>query len=197
MNIRILPLAKKNRHTESYFSVVHQELATQSDRGVAIVAAVVLEELLELAILERFVELSSKRREALFDRIGAPLSTFAAKIEIAFAIGIIDDKIRTLINLIRDVRNRFAHRIEALTFDHPDISQKIETVAMLNQEDTIRKRFIMLFHVLGVTLSGISRDDIRIKPLSETRKHRTYLRKLFREVRKLIEERHCNSMAVG
>jgi hypothetical protein len=50
-----------------------------------------LEELLELVICARLIEISSNRKEALFDKMNAPLSSLSAKIEMAFALGIISE----------------------------------------------------------------------------------------------------------
>src|SRR5438876_787528 len=69
-------MPKTQFHTQEQISAFLQELKTQTDRGAAIIAAAVLDELLELLILDRFIKLGSERRDALFDRTGAPLSSF-------------------------------------------------------------------------------------------------------------------------
>ena len=78
--------------------------------GAAVIAAAVLDEILQMLLLARFIELGSKRKEALFDKIGAPLWTLSAKIEVAFALGVISNEARLAAHFIRDVRNKFAHQ---------------------------------------------------------------------------------------
>src|SRR5687768_9142964 len=104
----MLPMAKKPLHTSEQITAFLEELKTQSDRGVAIVAASVLEEITKGLILARLIELSSDRRDTLFEKTGAPLSSFSAKIEMAFALGAITNEIRLGLHLIREIRNRFA-----------------------------------------------------------------------------------------
>jgi len=63
------------------------EVMKQTPRGVAIIAGSLTENILAEIIEERFRPLSRGQRKALFDPM-APLSTFSAKIEIGFAIGL-------------------------------------------------------------------------------------------------------------
>ena len=58
----------------------------------------------------------------MFDRLFGqykPLSSFSAKIEIALAIGVIDKRIHANLNLIRLIRNDFAHEVSPLRFQAP------------------------------------------------------------------------------
>jgi DNA-binding MltR family transcriptional regulator len=165
-------LVRKAIHTSDQVKAFLGELKTQSDRGVAIVAAAMLEELLELIILARLIEIPSKRKEALFDRMNAPLSSLSAKIEMAFALGIINETARRAMHLVRDVRNKFAHRLEPLTFHHPEVIGLIEGKDAMPSVKAMKKptkeQFLDTIQALAVVLYGTLAADIRIKSLEET-----------------------------
>jgi DNA-binding MltR family transcriptional regulator len=52
-----------------------------------------------------------------------PLHSFIAKIEIAFALGIISEKLRAELLLIGRIRNKFAHDFRRVRFSDPGISK--------------------------------------------------------------------------
>jgi hypothetical protein len=54
---------------------------------------------------------------------GASLSTFSNKITLAYALGIISGKTRRELNVIRKIRNAFAHSVLSLDFSEPAIKQ--------------------------------------------------------------------------
>jgi DNA-binding MltR family transcriptional regulator len=178
MTYKILPLvisqvirimAKKKPHTVEQIKSFQEELAKQTDGGVAVLAAAVLEDLLELVIQKRLIELSSDRREALFGRM-APLSTFSAKIELGFAIGLYDERLRKPLDMIRDVRNKFAHRMEALSFDDPKIMELVQRARPQSAPTKLSTRevFLMCFNAASMLLYVEHAGEIRLKPLGET-----------------------------
>jgi hypothetical protein len=131
----------------------------------------VIEELVEQVILERLIKLSSDRKDAIFYRMGAPLSSFSAKIEMAYALGIIANELRLTLHLIREIRNKFAHEIEALTFDHHEVAELIDTRAsqhIKNLTVSRRDKFMSMFNATAIILVGTWAADMRIKPLEET-----------------------------
>ena len=73
------------------------------------------------------VELSSKRKKALFDPSNGPLSSLSSKIELSFALGLFNEERRGSLHLIRDVRNAFAHTMDPISFEDPHISEIVET----------------------------------------------------------------------
>jgi Domain of unknown function (DUF4145) len=166
-------MPKKQRHTSEHIARLLRELGSQTDRGVAIISAAWLEEIIELIILGRFIELPEDRRKALFDRMGAPLSSFSAKIEISFAIGAISNDVRTALHLVREIRNKFAHSLEVLSFDHADIAPILEAVPfsfMKTKSGPPLGKFILLFQAMAMALYHVVDADIRLKPIEETHK---------------------------
>ena len=174
-------MAKKALPTQDRLRAVIDEVKSQTDRGTAVVAAALLEELLQHAVLDRLIELSSERREALFDRNGAPLSTFSAKIEMSFALGVINNDARLALHVIRDIRNIFAHSIDPISFDDPEVASIIDnrsSKGVKAMADNRRNKFINSFGAIAVVLFSTLAADTRIKPLEET--HRTHFLEMYR-----------------
>ncbi len=96
------------------------EIDRQEDRAAAIIAAAFFEDRLTLAIRERLVN-DPRVVNPLFKGAG-PLASFAAKIDLAYLLGIYGAPHRAKLHTIRNIRNEFAHNLAPLTFE----SQKIE-----------------------------------------------------------------------
>jgi hypothetical protein len=74
--------------TQEEIQAAVQDFGSQTDRGVAIVAVSILEQILEAVLTLRMMPLSKKSYAAIFGKM-APLSSFAAKLEMALALGVI------------------------------------------------------------------------------------------------------------
>lgn len=163
---------KKTVHTAEEILTVLEELKKQTDRGAAIVAASVAEELLAVVIQERLLPLNSEIRKSLFDRPNAPLSSFSAKIDLGYALGLFSDSAMKHLHILRECRNRFAHRIEPLNFDHPSITEvlsKIGESELRNVAKTNRDLYEGLFRTIAIILIAECNQDIRIEDLGKTR----------------------------
>ncbi len=82
------------------------------DRTAAILGASYLEDRLTDAIKARLVT-DNKVHGQFFKGYG-PLSSFRAKIDLAYLMKIIPKEMRDTLHIIRDVRNRFAHRVRLI-----------------------------------------------------------------------------------
>lgn len=99
------------------------EIATQNDQTEAVMGASFLDDSLKHAILARMRDsLSNDDISNLFDNDG-PLATLSAKIQVAFALGIIGKEARASLHCIRDIRNAFAHAKRTLGFAHPAVAE--------------------------------------------------------------------------
>jgi hypothetical protein len=105
--------------------LIRYELNQQTDRGAAIVGAAFLDTLLEITILARLRPLSRKIKDDLFGH-DKPLSSFSGKINIGFALGLLTTSLHHDLMLVRQIRNKFAHRVEPLTFDDAEIRPMCE-----------------------------------------------------------------------
>jgi DNA-binding MltR family transcriptional regulator len=93
-----------------------------NDRAIAIVLSAILEQYLEAAISTHFAVSDEDARPLFDDNIDGPLSSFARKIAIGYALGIYGRSMRSDLNCIRHIRNAFAHSKVHLEFITPDIA---------------------------------------------------------------------------
>lgn len=108
----------KNIDTIDYIkwmNVVNKEIENQSDRALVLLCAAIIDEQLEF-ILKTFLIEDNQIQERIFDN-NAPLSTFSAKNNFCYYLGLISKHEYNTINTIRKIRNKFAHEILINTFD--------------------------------------------------------------------------------
>jgi hypothetical protein len=111
------PFAESHPHLAE-FSAFLGDFNRETERGAALAAAAMIDSLLE-SILSAFL-IKNAGLKSLLEGVNAPLGTFAAKIGLAAAVGAISERERAECNLIRKIRNEFAHRVR-VSFEHPDI----------------------------------------------------------------------------
>jgi hypothetical protein len=90
------------------------ELQRESDRGLALVGASVIDDKLS-AILKSFL-VDCKARSKLLDEPSGPLGTFSSRIDACLSMGLIEQFEYDEVTLIRKVRNAFAHGLHGTTF---------------------------------------------------------------------------------
>ena len=118
-------------------------LAEESDRAAAILAAANFEDRLRDAIMTSFVALNRRDEKEMFKPYG-PLSTFKAKVDIAFALGLYDRKTKKNLHTVGEIRNKFAHSPEPMGFDHEKVAakcRKLDTKAVQDSDD-LRERYL-------------------------------------------------------
>jgi len=93
------------------FNAFLKALSKESDRGVVLVAATMLDDLLERTILAFLMD--HKETARLLDGFNAPLGTFASRILAAFALGLLSEVEYRECENLRKVRNIFAHNVHA------------------------------------------------------------------------------------
>ncbi len=96
------------------------ELMTDGHRGIAVLGAALLEDLLRVGILYNMRTLSTAEQDKLFSGYG-PLSSFSTKIQIAYAIGLIGPNVTHDLETIREIRNGFAHTALQVDFGSPEV----------------------------------------------------------------------------
>lgn len=105
------------------------DLIDESDRGAAIVAAALLEDQLVNMLKEKMLldRMSQKQVRDIFDLSG-PLSNFSAKITISLAFGFIDKTTFNDLQIVRKLRNKFAHSKDQLSFDDADVKSQVRSM---------------------------------------------------------------------
>ena len=102
---------------------VEREFDSSSDRGAAIVSASYLELTLR-ALLEGFFFEDQTTFSSLFDDPNAPLSSFSAKIGLAYAVGLLSESERVNLDIVRRIRNEFAHELGEVSFNTQSIADR-------------------------------------------------------------------------
>jgi DNA-binding MltR family transcriptional regulator len=147
--------------TASVDSFTRAILAAQKTRPIpdatfALTISSTVEQALELAISTHFV-LDDEGCQRMFDdNSNGPLSTFAAKIRAAYALGIYLKGVREELDMIRYIRNAFAHAKEKLDFSTPEIIEGCMALRMpenysspyVNEPKTPKVRFMISARIL-------------------------------------------------
>lgn len=122
----------------------------KSDREIVLIATAYLDDLL-LRVLSN--ALPNQSNDELFDGTG-PLSTFSARIMITYRLGMLDTRMHQALNLIRKVRNSFAHEIYNCTLTIPPHADRLRELMMVLQHDIIYQTL----REKGIKGSGIHAD---------------------------------------
>lgn len=96
-----------------------KELQSETDRGLPLVGAALIDEKL-LNTLESFF-VKGKSAEKLLSAPNAPLGTFSSRIEACYSLALIDKFEYQEIGTIRKIRNEFAHAKHGLSFENEKI----------------------------------------------------------------------------
>ena len=137
------------------------KLGDGDDRTIAITGASILEAILERFIKRKLVVCDDALAGQLFYNRG-PLSDFHGKIIVAQAAGYITPPLASELLLVKSIRNAFAHSVIGISFDTPEVRQKVDQSLMV---DTVRQiqavnqadlphsiLFALLIRVLVITL---------------------------------------------
>jgi hypothetical protein len=89
------------------FALWHKEFKGESDRAAVILGAAKLDLVLRELLVRKFLP-SPSGQDELFDT-DKPISTFSARINVAYRLGLIDRQFARMLHLVRRIRNDFAH----------------------------------------------------------------------------------------
>lgn len=96
--------------------------------STCITAAALVDEQIAQALRLKMVNLNADLRKRLFKGYG-PLSSFSARIDIAYALGMLSKDIAKEAHTIRGIRNKFAHATKRVNIDSPGIKEECEKLS--------------------------------------------------------------------
>jgi hypothetical protein len=135
------------------------EMAGSNDRTCAIVSLACLENNLVLAIMSRLRKLNETEQNKLFDSL---LSSFSRQVEIALALDLFNHKIKSDLETLNKIRNRFAHHLEVSNFDHQEVASLCDALTYgkadekaLRRKTTRREKFDATIEHLSVRFAKI------------------------------------------
>ena len=103
------------------------ELQTSTDRAIAIVGAVLIDNGLR-TLISAELRADQGVENDLFQPTG-PLGALGPKARLAYMMSLIEKHAYDDILLIEHIRNRFAHRLECKNFDHTLIAKEIKKLS--------------------------------------------------------------------
>ena len=138
------------------FRKTFEEIKVLSERGWAIVAVSHLDEQLA-ALLKAFFVDDQRTADQVLEDPGA-ISAFGARIELAFLLGLISARERKMLNLIRKIRNDFAHSSVASFSQSPikerclEVDAKPVLKSKTLSDQSPQEKFIAAFSFLLLVL---------------------------------------------
>jgi DNA-binding MltR family transcriptional regulator len=142
--------------------VLVEKIGRQTHAGAAMLTAAALDRLLETALLARFARNSREVRDSIFGDFGV-LRDFSAKIELCFALGIVDRETQKKLNAIRRIRNLFAHSRDYINFDSLSIQALVTKELGSTVEISSIESFLSVAEEVEARvceLSGLPQDKI-------------------------------------
>jgi mannitol operon repressor len=120
-------------HAEDLAKFV-EELKRETDRGLPLVGTALIDEKLR-DTLEAFL-IEKKIAKKLLDEPNSTLGSFSSRLDMCYALGLIDNYEYNEINLLRKVRNEFAHSKHGISFKTDKIIGLCSTLrSILPEED--------------------------------------------------------------
>lgn len=145
-----------------------QSLDLESDRGCALFAASFIDEALATLLKASLVS-DNKRDQALFNGT-ALLTSFSSRILMSFYLGKLPAACRQDLEIIRRIRNEFAHRANSISFSDPAIASRCNELrfSLRDKNASPRAHFTSaIFALLGLiheaTIDSVAPSSPEIK----------------------------------
>ncbi len=146
--------------------------AEKNDRGAAILAATFLEGALEYAV-SRALPNSAANYSKLFESEG-PLNSFDSKFLLADSLGILGPLTKKNLEIIKHVRNTFAHTAIPIDFSTKEIADACIVLELLPNPkpmrviprlkfDTPRQKFTGVCEIIAVALIEYASKCVRVR----------------------------------
>src|SRR5574341_444107 len=142
-----------------------EEFQHESPRASVLVGASYLDYCLGKIIAAFLAD--EKLAEDLLNGFNAPLGTFDARIRMAYALGLISNEEYHNLELIRKIRNEFAHGLHGLSFTHQNILKhsrklKFDKAILEGMPEHLRPPHRTIFAIVTslLAISLIGRDKM-------------------------------------
>ena len=136
---------------QRFFNQFHGE----TDRGAALSAGAMLEDRLGDILIGFLVE--SDQTAELFKGMNAPFGTLSSRISACLALGLIEQREFVEMEIIRRIRNKFAHNWDNITFESDSVRDLTNNLPWRGPEEyektaTSKDRFCTAMSMLMVDL---------------------------------------------
>lgn len=110
------------------------DIQETNDLGTALIAMAFLDNILMSLLKGYFINNTKKVNQLLKD---GPLETFYSRIMICYCLGLINEEQRYDLDIIRRIRNKFAHTFETITFDEILIKDLIKSLKQIRRLESL------------------------------------------------------------
>ena len=117
-------------------------LQPRTHAEIGVVGAAIIEEQLLRALLTKMRPLSGEMKKRLFDGYG-PLSSFSAKIDLSYALQILNKDQYDDLTVIRRIRSQFGHSMPLVNFDKPEMREHFKRFKTLQAGETDYRAFYL------------------------------------------------------
>lgn len=120
------------------------DLEKETDRGAALLGAAFLDDVLDVMLRGYFIDDPEAVNKLC--GMGRPLESFGSRTHLAYCLGLLGKDVYHDVNLVREIRNDFAHRHPA-NFEFPEVKAKcirLKVVGYIAPDDacTARERYV-------------------------------------------------------
>lgn len=123
--IKALKRLSNTRHAAKDLKAIFGEAETNNPRACALIWGALVEDAVQYVTDIKLSHLTAEEKADFFSENG-PAGTFSSKIKIAYAMKAIETHARDDINIIREIRNAFAHAQTALSFSNREVADLSE-----------------------------------------------------------------------
>ena len=161
----VMPIPEADKELSKRFRNIRSELVKESDRGVALYATAHIDTEIEKLLRKKLVGSEKHLKEIL--SFNGPLGTFSSKIKLSYSLGLIDKVMMDDINILRKIRNEFAHSDEAVSFDTQNIKDLCCNLQLNIREENVPSRTKFMNVAAGVAglLYGAQHVAVKYKEL--------------------------------
>jgi len=173
MSFPSLKTLLKDVPTEEQIVDILINLRKQDDRSIVVVGASYLDEALRRMLATYLRTLTKPQHELLFGQ-NQPLSSFSAKIKLSYALELIGPETLHDLDLIREIRNVFAHNLRPIDFSNASVSAACSRLKFSRFSRSSADSAQMYCDVLRYIFVGCSIKTLRFTDSFKT-KHRAPL----------------------
>ena len=157
-------VAKHLATQQEQVTAFRKALTAESDRGCALFAAAYLDASVSDLLYVSLVSNKSIEKD-MFEGT-APLATFSSRIKMAYYLGLISSACRRDLDIIRSVRNDFAHKLDVNSFGIESVRDRCRSLVFSYREKQDEPRDHFIASVLGV-LGHIHASTLTTVPHTE------------------------------
>jgi len=119
---------KNSKDKNWNFHFLIEEFKKETDRAAVILSASLIDETIT-SLLKTYLVPIPNAKDDFFEGANSALSTFSAKIDLCYRLGIISAKFSRDLHLIRKIRNSFAHDVYGCDFENGSVKSRVTELA--------------------------------------------------------------------